>query len=91
MNVPDQERLFKRVRRHFRQWPKRQCSGYVHGVADQDRGLNPSEDMVSSEKYGTRDTYARGYLLGYADAHGPDVEHEHWHVSPYIEIRWWKE
>lgn len=83
-----QERLFKRVRRRFRQWDKRHCSGYVHGVADHERGLDPSEDMIAQQD----DLYARGYRFGYADAHGPDPEHEHWYpFTPGCDFRWWQE
>lgn len=90
MNEAAQERLFKRVKRHFRDWGKRKCSGYVHGIVDQDRGLDPSEDMIAWS--GSGDLYALGYLYGYADAHGPDAAHEYWY--PFLlemDYCWWQE
>lgn len=90
MTETEQQRLFKRVRRRFRQWPKQKCSGYVHGVADHERGLDPSEDMIDPTQYTeSGDIYAIGYMYGYADAHGLDVEYEHWYIGR-VEYRWWE-
>ena len=89
--TPDfQKSLFKRVRSRFRRWNKRQCSGYVHGVADQDRDLPPSPDMIARCNYIPEDIYAVCYLYGYADALGPDAAEYPWcYGRSVIEHRWW--
>jgi len=90
MTETEQQQLFKRVRRHFPRWNKRQCSGYVHGINDHERGLDPSEDMIAQQS-NVKNLYARGYRFGYADAHGPDPAHEHWYpFIPRFDYRWWE-
>lgn len=90
MNLSEQEQLFKRIRRRFRQWSVRQCSGYIHGIVDQYQDLPPSPDMTESIQYTeVGNTYAIGYLYGYADALGPDAEVQSWCIGK-VECRWWK-
>ncbi|GAH37731.1 unnamed protein product, partial [marine sediment metagenome] len=86
MTPQEQEKLFKKVRRRFRRWSERKCSGYVHGVVDEARRKTANPEMV---KY-RNEAYCCGYLCGFIDARGFDAASRYKYIiRPIGYYRWW--
>lgn len=87
MNSQDQEKLFKLVRKRFKNWTVKKASGYVHGVNDclEEREPFPAYalGMITS-------AYATGYRFGFVDAYGSDALLK-WELPASIpaDYRWW--
>lgn len=94
----EQIALFERVRKRFRRWSKRKCSGYVHGIMDESNRAKPQPCVASC----LPDEYYVAYVYGFVDARGPDATCEEWYtIDPRyrtvglatfkLDYRWWDE
>jgi hypothetical protein len=86
VKATEQEKLFAKVKARFPGWSNRQCSGYVAGVVDCDRGRPPDDDVD------TTGGYDETYRDGYTDALDPAISA--FSVFPEIQSytylgRWW--
>ncbi len=94
MTPKQQEKLFRKVQARFTHWSNTQCSGYVHGVADEARFKRPHHPQVRA--FGPRRSYATGYVYGFIDARGPDAFKDPWlkgmkdRMSYAMEHKWWE-
>lgn len=90
MSPEEQTLLYEKTRRHHPKWEPTRCSGYVHGIVDEDRLSEPQDYYL-----GSHDPYSEGYILGFIDARGPDIFLMDWFVGEYgdmgyeIDCQWW--
>jgi hypothetical protein len=76
MNPQDQEKLFLSLRAIHPQWGVRFCSGYVHGVRDEEKRRTPQVAYIQGAVQ--KELYSTGYLTGFAVRRGSDAEVEPW-------------
>lgn len=102
MTEKDQEKLFKRIRRKFRNWPAETASGYLAGLLDESTRPQPTENTIEQAKdyqEGTKrinGAYCLGYCYGFADARGIDALETGWAKTlefreKTLEFQWWQE
>lgn len=90
--MEDQERLFVRIRKRFKKRSKKWCSGYLHGILDEDKRKKPDRAYLGM----TRHDYNTGYVYGFIDARGTDVKQDAWYqqlvgeLGHKIEPWWWR-
>ncbi len=106
MTPAEQEALFKKVQTYWdTPWGPLMASGYVHGIVDEARRTEPKDLYVREVRANPEgfdfNSYARGYLFGFADARGYDILGQEWAKGPVgrvifedgedgIDFEWWK-
>lgn len=89
--MSDQEKLFKRIRKRFKDRPKKWASGYLHGILDEAKREKPDRAYLGM----TRHEYNSGYIYGFIDARGIDVKQDAWYqrlvdkLGHKIEFQWY--
>ena len=87
----EQETLFRRVRKRFKNRPAKWCSGYVHGIMDEAKHEKPDPTYLGRTRY----DYNMGYLWGFLDARGSDAFEWDWarRLTPSrkaLQFEWYK-
>lgn len=91
MMEQDQIKLFNRIRKRFKHRTKKWCSGYLHGILGEVKRKKPDRAYLGTTRY----DYNMGYVYGFIDARGTDVESEAWYkrlvgkLGHKIEFQWW--
>lgn len=93
MTPQEQEKLFEKVRRRYKNWDFRQASGYVHGVVDGLRLNEPQPYYIRG--FDELEPYAICYIYGFIDAYGEDAFDAAWNQEFRISktvlcYRWWE-
>lgn len=88
----EQIKLMGQIRKRFKDRSKKWCSGYLHGILDEAKRKKPDRAYTGT----TRHDYNTGYVYGFIDARGTDVESEAWYkrlgtsCGRCIEPWWWR-
>lgn len=82
MTHNEQQELMKKVQAKCPNWTLYQVNGYVHGVSDEDRFIEPARKISLSSQEG----YAQAYAAGFADGRGDDAP-----AADGLGYRWWME
>lgn len=91
MIMTDQDKLFKRIRKRFKKRTVKWCSGYLHGILDEGKRKKPDRVYLGTPHVG----YNQGYLYGFVDARGTDVEQDAWYrrvvkvLGHRIDFQWY--
>jgi len=80
MNVQEQEKLFRKLRKEYAGWSSEFISGYVHGAQDESMFDRPHMDQ-------TGDSYSTGYVVGFAVHRGIDATVEPWFAQVPVQYR----
>lgn len=96
MTEQEQIKLFNRIRKKFKRRTKKWCSGYLHGILDEAKRKTPQREYRSGPHLSITNDYSNGYLYGFIDARGTDVQYDGWYkriagkIGRKIEYIWWR-